>query len=268
MGSVRLPEWKGRGSTAPPTEASWRLRTSWWVGCRSCCSAPTTSSPSSRGGRGGCRGRRTTRLVRHHHQRDGQPVTVTTSDERATLVDQAQFEPAPGPASKHWRRAGGRGHRPAARRPVAGLRREVGCARRPLLAEHPACRRRPGSSARSTSTGTTALGSSVRTSGTASRSSRPRRRRPSARGAAQRPAARGPADGEGAGVPIGDRPGDRCTHGPGAVHDRPGLRPVRKHSQNTNRKLREVAVDVITRMTGHPPVTPAPFQKRDGNGGP
>ena len=38
---------------------------------------------------------------------------------------------------------------------------------------------------------------------------------------------------------------------------------LRKHSQNTNRKLREVAVDVITRLTGHPPVTPAPFGKPD-----
>lgn len=42
---------------------------------------------------------------------------------------------------------------------------------------------------------------------------------------------------------------------------------LRKHSQNTNRKLREVASDVITRMTGHPPITPAPFVKQDGSGG-
>jgi len=38
---------------------------------------------------------------------------------------------------------------------------------------------------------------------------------------------------------------------------------LRKHSQNTNRKLRDVAGDVITRLTGHPPVTPAPFGKRE-----
>ncbi|MDZ5620965.1 GAF and ANTAR domain-containing protein [Nocardioides bizhenqiangii] len=41
---------------------------------------------------------------------------------------------------------------------------------------------------------------------------------------------------------------------------------LRKHSQNTNRKLREVAVDVITRLTGHPPITPEPFRKPDKNG--
>lgn len=36
---------------------------------------------------------------------------------------------------------------------------------------------------------------------------------------------------------------------------------LRQHSQNTNRKLREVAVDLITRVTGHPPTTPVPFRK-------
>ena len=42
---------------------------------------------------------------------------------------------------------------------------------------------------------------------------------------------------------------------------------LRQHSQNTNRKLREVAVDVVTRLTGHPPVTPAPFRKPDQTAG-
>ena len=34
---------------------------------------------------------------------------------------------------------------------------------------------------------------------------------------------------------------------------------LRRHSQNTNRKLREVAADVITRLTGTPPAPPHPF---------
>ena len=42
---------------------------------------------------------------------------------------------------------------------------------------------------------------------------------------------------------------------------------LRKHSQNNNRKLREVAVDVITRLTGHSPTTPEPFRKHDDNAG-
>ncbi len=42
---------------------------------------------------------------------------------------------------------------------------------------------------------------------------------------------------------------------------------LRKHSQNTNRKLREVASDVITRLTGNPPTPPTPFVRPDGNGG-
>lgn len=36
---------------------------------------------------------------------------------------------------------------------------------------------------------------------------------------------------------------------------------LRRHSQNNNRKLREVAVEVITRLSGHPPATPPPFRK-------
>jgi GAF domain-containing protein len=35
---------------------------------------------------------------------------------------------------------------------------------------------------------------------------------------------------------------------------------LRRHSQTHNRKLREVAVEVITRVSGHPPVAPAPFE--------
>lgn len=42
-----------------------------------------------------------------------------------------------------------------------------------------------------------------------------------------------------------------------------GFALLRKHSQNNNRKLRDVAVEVITRLTGHPPVTPAPFRTGD-----
>lgn len=36
---------------------------------------------------------------------------------------------------------------------------------------------------------------------------------------------------------------------------------LRQHSQNNNRKLRDVAADLITRLTGHPPGLPAAFQK-------
>ena len=36
---------------------------------------------------------------------------------------------------------------------------------------------------------------------------------------------------------------------------------LRQHSQNNNRKLRDVAVDVITRLTGHPPTAPTPFRR-------
>lgn len=46
---------------------------------------------------------------------------------------------------------------------------------------------------------------------------------------------------------------ERCTAG--AAFDL-----LRRHSQNTNRKLRDVAVDVITRLTGHPPSDPTPFR--------
>lgn len=36
---------------------------------------------------------------------------------------------------------------------------------------------------------------------------------------------------------------------------------LRQHSQNNNRKLRDVAADVITRLTGHPPeTTRTPFR--------
>jgi hypothetical protein len=38
---------------------------------------------------------------------------------------------------------------------------------------------------------------------------------------------------------------------------------LRKHSQNHNRKLRDVATEIVTRVTGHPPSDPAPF----GRGG-
>ncbi|KAA1428716.1 GAF and ANTAR domain-containing protein [Nocardioides antri] len=38
---------------------------------------------------------------------------------------------------------------------------------------------------------------------------------------------------------------------------------LRVHSQNHNRKLRDVAVEVITRLTGQPPVTPHPFRRPD-----
>lgn len=34
---------------------------------------------------------------------------------------------------------------------------------------------------------------------------------------------------------------------------------LRRHSQNTNRKLRDVATEIITRTTGHPPSDPKPF---------
>ena len=37
---------------------------------------------------------------------------------------------------------------------------------------------------------------------------------------------------------------------------------LRQHSQNHNRKLREVAAELITRVTGQPPVAPLAFQKR------
>lgn len=38
---------------------------------------------------------------------------------------------------------------------------------------------------------------------------------------------------------------------------------LRRHSQNTNRKLRDVAVEVITRLTGHPPTDAAPCDVRE-----
>lgn len=38
---------------------------------------------------------------------------------------------------------------------------------------------------------------------------------------------------------------------------------LRRHSQNHNRKVREVAVELITRLTGHPPVPPPPFRKAE-----
>lgn len=38
---------------------------------------------------------------------------------------------------------------------------------------------------------------------------------------------------------------------------------LRRHSQNSNRKLRDVAADVITRVTGHPPGAHSPFATRD-----
>jgi len=38
---------------------------------------------------------------------------------------------------------------------------------------------------------------------------------------------------------------------------------MRRHSQNTNRKLRDVASDMITRVTGQPPATPRGFQRVD-----
>lgn len=37
------------------------------------------------------------------------------------------------------------------------------------------------------------------------------------------------------------------------------LELLRQHSQTHNRKLREVAMEIITRVSGRPPVTPAPF---------
>ena len=37
---------------------------------------------------------------------------------------------------------------------------------------------------------------------------------------------------------------------------------LRRHSQNNNRKLREVAEDLITRVSGQPPAPPRPFQTR------
>lgn len=36
---------------------------------------------------------------------------------------------------------------------------------------------------------------------------------------------------------------------------------LRRHSQTHNRKLREVAAEIITRVSGRPPVTPAPFTR-------
>jgi len=41
---------------------------------------------------------------------------------------------------------------------------------------------------------------------------------------------------------------------------------LRQHSQNNNRKLRDVATDVITRLTGHPPETPPPFRRQHMDG--
>ena len=40
---------------------------------------------------------------------------------------------------------------------------------------------------------------------------------------------------------------------------------LRTHSQNNNRKLRDVAADIITRLTGHAPVPPRAFQRRDAD---
>jgi hypothetical protein len=42
---------------------------------------------------------------------------------------------------------------------------------------------------------------------------------------------------------------------------------LKRHSQNNNRKLRDVAADVITRLTGHPPTAPAPFAGRTHSDG-
>ena len=36
---------------------------------------------------------------------------------------------------------------------------------------------------------------------------------------------------------------------------------LRKHSQNNNRKVRDVAIDLITRLTGHPPSNPPGFRR-------
>ncbi len=36
---------------------------------------------------------------------------------------------------------------------------------------------------------------------------------------------------------------------------------LRQHSQHNNRKLREVATDLIVRVSGHPPATPAAFRR-------
>ncbi|MET9018533.1 GAF and ANTAR domain-containing protein [Actinopolymorpha sp. NPDC004070] len=36
---------------------------------------------------------------------------------------------------------------------------------------------------------------------------------------------------------------------------------LRRHSQNNNRRLREVAVDLINRVSGKPPVPPRPFER-------
>jgi AmiR/NasT family two-component response regulator len=36
---------------------------------------------------------------------------------------------------------------------------------------------------------------------------------------------------------------------------------LRQRSQHANRKLREVATDVVLRVSGRPPVTPVPFAR-------
>ncbi len=38
---------------------------------------------------------------------------------------------------------------------------------------------------------------------------------------------------------------------------------LRKHSQNNNRKLRDVAAELIVRVTGHPPVPPGRTHEPD-----
>lgn len=42
---------------------------------------------------------------------------------------------------------------------------------------------------------------------------------------------------------------------------------LRRHSQNSNRKLRDVAADVITRLTGHPPSEPPQFRHSESADG-
>ncbi|MEU4287240.1 GAF and ANTAR domain-containing protein [Kribbella sp. NPDC026596] len=42
---------------------------------------------------------------------------------------------------------------------------------------------------------------------------------------------------------------------------------LRRHSQNTNRKLRDVAADIITRLTGQPPVDSRTFDPADDSNG-
>jgi GAF domain-containing protein len=41
---------------------------------------------------------------------------------------------------------------------------------------------------------------------------------------------------------------------------------LRQHSQHNNKKLRDVAADLIVRLTGHPPVVPTTSRKQGSNG--